>query len=115
MKPLAFSFQSLLRLAHLTRPSQNLGVSVLESDLLTLKQIAKKYQRQPRTFKKHADELGVPRQTVGRDTLWDPAVVAAYFATRPIPKKEMQLNVVAFKAPKRRNKIAGGKFAEALR
>lgn len=79
--------------------------------LLPLAVIAAHYDKTPKTFRKHARELGIPYQKLGRSIYFDPSVVSAYLT---ITEKEETPKVKLLPVrPAKQSNVVSVKFAEA--
>lgn len=76
--------------------------------MLTLSEIAKKYKRTPKTFKKHVEKCGIPYEMLGRSMMFDPVAVSNHLAALS-RRVEPKNNTVRFTRRK-----ASSRFADAV-
>lgn len=77
--------------------------------MLTLAQMASKYNRTPKTFKKHVLEKGIPYELLGRSMMFDPVAVSNHLKAVREAKSEKSRTV-----RHSRKKVVSNRFAEAV-
>jgi hypothetical protein len=83
----------------------------MATDKLTLSQMAERYNKTAKTFRKHVIDLGIPHERLGRSMYFDPNVVSAYLlVTEKEEKPKVKLLPVR---QAKRNNVVSMKFAEA--
>lgn len=76
--------------------------------MLTLSEMAARYKRTPKTFKKHVLQYGIPFELLGRSMMFDPVAVSNHL--KAVREAEPKGKVLRFS----RKKVVGNRFAEAV-
>lgn len=77
--------------------------------MLTLSEMAVRYKRTPKTFRKHVLEKGIPYELLGRSMMFDPVAVSNHLKAVREAKSEKAKTV-----RHSRRKVVSNRFAEAV-
>lgn len=79
---------------------------------MTLKEIASKYDRTPKTFRKYVLELGIPHVRLGRSMIFDPGKVERFLEGKTLsPVRTLDLSD---KKPAKSQYNTGSRFVGVL-